>query len=218
MAFLRRMLGKMFSGGDKEESVTEAKFGNAGFRIGGLLAISPTFTLMLDDSSMFKDAHGDTDFSSMIISTILSFKFEGITIYRLYCDNPQCMVQVSEEANGSASYMLFMLTQEVNLDEELFNEWYGADGSIMNSPTVLDELRGEEVEFTKVFGPMTYDEQKEADGTAMERPAALSKAMSLFDHASGETTDYVLFDLEVENWYVEAFLGIDVPSEEVTVR
>jgi hypothetical protein len=218
MGFLTKLVKKTFSREDKEESVTEAKFGNAGFRIGGLLAISPTFTLMLDDSSMFKDAHGDTDLSSMIINTILSFKFEGITSYRLYCDNPQCMVQVTEEANGVASYMLFMLTQEVNLDEELFDDWYGGDDSIMRGSSVLDEVRGEEIEFGKVFGPMTYNEQKEADGTAMERPAALSKAMSLFDHESGETTDYVLFDLEVENWYVEAFLGIDVPSEEVTVR
>ena len=144
---LGRLLKKVFSRETKEEDVTERKFGNiVTFRIGGLVSIKPTFVLMLDDASMFKANFGETDFSSMMITTILSFSFENMMVYRLYCANPNCIVQINEEANGTATHMLFMLTQEIAIqDEEEYGEWYSNDDSIMKSKTISNEHEGTDV-------------------------------------------------------------------------
>lgn len=216
---LGRLIKKIFSRESKEEDVTERKFGNiVTFRIGGLVSVSPTFILMLDDASMFKANFGDTDFSSMMITTILSFNFDNMKVYRLYCANPDCMIQINEEANGTVTQMLFMLTQEIAIqDEAEYGEWYSNPDSIMKNMTITNEHEGTDVNFGKVFGPLNYTETVEADNTGVDRASSLQKSMSLFTNEHDGNIDYMLFDAELDNWVVEGFMGVDVPNEEIQI-
>ena len=140
MGLVQRIFGKWLSS-DDEEHITDKTFGNmVKFRVGSTVSISDAFSIMVGDSLQFKQMFKDHDFSSMIVTTVLSFKFDGATVYRLYCENPATMLQIHEGAAG-VTYMLFILTQETAFqDEETHGEWYGNDDSVMKSATIENDF------------------------------------------------------------------------------
>jgi len=218
MGLLQRIFGKWLSSDKDEEHVTDKTFGNmVKFRVGSTVSISDVFSIMVDDSLQFKQMFKDHDFGSMIVTTILSFKFDGSTVYRLYCENPETMLQIVE-GKGGPSYMLFIMTQETALqDEAMYNEWYKNDDSVMKSATIDNGFGGKTYEFNKTFGPVSYIEVLEADDSGVERAASLNKTMTLFDRETPDGVEYALFDAELDDWIVEGFVGLDVPAEEVTI-
>ena len=219
MGLLSRIFSKWFSSDNENDDVTQTTFGNVvKFRVGSTVSIGATFTIMLNDGLFFKEHFGNEDLSAMIVDTVLSFDFDGTKVYRLYCRNPECMVQLQEEPHERVSYMLFFLTQDIPLqDQNMYKEWVSSDDAIMKSPTIEDELNGETIEFQKVFGPVQYRENVEADASGVERESSLSKSMTLFDRGAGDGVEYVLFDAELDNYVVEGFSGVNVPYEEVTI-
>ena len=120
---LGRIIKKWFSSEDKEPDVTEQTFGNViKFRVGSTVNISPAFTVMVDENSMFGTFFGSEDFSSLVVNTVLSFEFDGLKVFRLYCGNlggeTPALVQLQEDAEGSESFMLFLLTQDIAIQDE----------------------------------------------------------------------------------------------------
>jgi hypothetical protein len=153
----------------------------------------------------------------MIVTTVLSFKFDGATVYRLYCENPATMLQIHEGVGG-VTYMLFILTQDTAFqDEETYGEWYGNDDSIMKSATIENDFEDANYIYEKVFGPVQYTEVLEADDTPIDRAPSLNKTMTLFDRTTDDGVEYTLFDAELDDWIVEGFVGLDVPASEVTI-
>ena len=220
MSLIARIFGKWFSNEEETVDVTELTFGSVTkFRVGSTVSISTAFTYMLPENLALVKHVKSMDLSSMIVDTILSLKIDGTQIYRLYCRNPECMVQVEEEAHGKVSYMVFFLTQDIALqDKDMYDEWVNGEEAIMNSSTISDDqMIGEEIEFNRVFGPLNYTETLEADASGVDRSPTLRKSMTLFDRQVEDGVEYMLFDAELDNWVVEGFLGVNIPSEEVQI-
>ena len=220
MSLIARIFGKWFSSDDETVDVTEQTFGSVTkFRVGSTVSISTAFTYMLPQELALVHHVKSMDLSALIVDTILSFDFDGIKVFRLYCRNPDCIVQVQEEAHGKVSYMVFFLTQDIALqDEDMYNQWVNAEDAIMKAESIEDsELTGENIIFEKVFGPLQYTETLEADASGVDREPSLRKSMSLFDRKVDDGVEYMLFDAELDNWVVEGFLGVDIPEQEVQI-
>ena len=214
MGFIKRILSKWFSCDDNEPDITEKTYGNmVKFRIGSTVSISDAFSIMQDDSLLFKKLYKDHDFSAMIVTTILSFKFDGATVYRLYCENPQTMLQIHEGIDGP-SYMLFLLSEEVVMQTEEVYDIYMAAMANSSVDTILDDKT---YTFVQVFCPVEYTEVVEADNTPINREPTLQKTMSLFDRTTDDGVEYTLFDAELDENIVEVFVGLNVPSQEVKI-
>lgn len=208
------MIGRMFKKWFKkeEEDVTEKSFGNVlSFRIGSQVAVSPVFMELLDDESVFKQKFGDTDFTGMVVNTILSFTLDHTKVYRLYCENPEAMVQITE-SGSHAEVMLFILTGETGFRNE---SEYKDFREVMSSESIHDD---EDNVYKSLFNNVEYIEELEANGVVnLERPESLSKSMSLFDRDIGDSIEYVLHDAEPSGWWVEHFTGVEVPQSEVEI-
>lgn len=224
---IKRLLTKLFSRKETENDITEKEFGNVvKFRIGSTVSLSQSFLVMIEDELLFSklfETNQITDLNDMIVDTILSYQLDGLTLYRLYCScigsEHGALVQIQEEQNGSVSYMVFLLTQETALqDEDEYNHWYKNEDSVMRGDSIVHDDDGELYEFNRCFGPLKYQEVLEADGSSMKRPTVNNKTMSLFDRKVEDSVEYMLFDAELDNWLVEGFIGLDVPSQEVTIK
>ena len=218
MSLIAKIFGKWFSSDEETVDVTDLTFGSiVKFRVGSTVSISTAFTYMLPEELALVQHVKNMDLSSLIVDTILSFDHDGIKIFRLYCRNPDCIVQVQEEAHGKVSYMVFFLTQDIALqDKEMYNEWVNAEDAIMKAESISDEqMTGEEITFDKVFGPLQYTEILEADASGVDREPSLRKSMTLFDRNVEGGVEYMLFDAELDNWVVEGFLGVDIPSDAI---
>lgn len=211
LALVKRMFGKKMA--DEEENVAEKVFGNIfKFRIGSPVTIKRFVTDLFPEDTLFNQVSGE-GFEQLSVASIASFEFDGAKIYRLFCENPNCVVQIHEESDDEASVMLFILTQEEWLTEradvDSWSEFISGD-SIDNDGTV----------YNKVFGPLEYDQKLEADKFSSVKLSTLSYTMSLFDRDVGDDDDieYMLFTLgQDDGWELNGYVGINIPTEEITI-
>lgn len=218
MAFdlVKRMIGRKR---EEEVNVAEKVFGNIDkFRVGSSISISGHILDLFPEGTLFGTAN-NADYSSLIVETILSFTFDGQKFWRLYCtpigSGEDCIIQIQEGAKGEAFYMIFLLTQEEGVTEQdSVDAWM----EFMDQETIPYSLsESNTVEYTKLFGPLSYDETVEIDGNDIDRPASCKKVMSLYEHEVDGEIEYILFDFNKDDWYLEGFAGINIPREEITI-
>lgn len=211
MAFglLKKMVG--IKRADKEENVAEKVFGNVfKFRVGSPVTIKGHVTALFPEDSFFSKV-SDDGFEQLSVAAIASFDFSGQKIYRLFCENPNCLVQIHEESDEKASVMLFVLTQEEWLTER-------ADVDAWREYMSGDEVESDDLVFNKVFGPLDYDQKLEVDKVSSADLSTLGYTMSLFDRDVGDEVEYMLFTLgNDDGWELNTFAGINIPVEEITI-
>lgn len=212
-----RFIGKMFARwfGGKEEDATENTFGSVlPLRVGNGFSVSPVFTTLLADGSLFKELFPADTFQNLTVETVLSYELDGSNIYRLHFTTCDHIVQIQETNGGQdIEVVLLGLVADVGFRDNAAHDEFVR---MMNEPEIEDEDGNV---FENIFAGVRYTEKMRATlKPKYERPVENRKLMSLFDRRSDDFVDYILYDVDENDWYAEQYIGVVVPQDEITVN